>query len=230
MSRRRIASNIPALDSSVQLPSPPQFPDSSSNQQRVLDSAVLRGLRTPVTPLEQIIHTPEDPPSPFRSRMLTQKPKLSVLTTVRAAPAARPVIDASAEVDSPYIPFTPLDSPELSSTPTSQDLAASFDKLSMHPAYPFRASPSPSDIAATGSTLAKRSKLPLSLPRRLSYKAATSTINSTLTPNLNLQSAEGSGLASPFPLKLSLSAKLQPLTPCLSSPPLCLNRSPGGYF
>ncbi|TCD62257.1 hypothetical protein EIP91_007134 [Steccherinum ochraceum] len=226
MSQRRIASKLPALNCTVKLPC--AFPSLASN------ADLLGALSTPVTPLDQIMHTPSNPPNPCQSRDRTfkPKPKLSITTTIKAIPARQRDTDG---LNSPYLPFTPLETPDCSPSPTSR-LSKAFTKMNLS-SNPGLSSSSLQPLvtqkpaATLNGSLAPR-RIPLSLPRRLSYKSTFPTVASPLTPNMAasmLQPMNGSDLASPVTLKASFS--VLPATPLTSDPPTVSSqpRSPS-YF
>lgn len=237
MSRRRIASKIPALDYLVEMPpvsdflsAHPMCPAKTSNILNSSASAHFPENMNPVTPLDQIIHTPEEPPSPCRSRFLASKPKLSILTTIRAAPIQQYDMNANTEPDSPYLPFTPLDSPTCLDSPTLE-VVSHFTQLKVGDTPAPRTTSPPSIIKTTNHKTPR--SLPFCLPRRLSYRAVLPSAISPLTPNMAFslsQPTEGSDLASPLSLRrMSLSTASQPMTPLLPSSPALSSRSPG-YF
>ncbi|THH32970.1 hypothetical protein EUX98_g1223 [Antrodiella citrinella] len=220
MSKRRIASKIPALNCVVEIPPASNFVSTDHTDWTYLQ-----------TPLDQIMHTPDGPPDLCRPRASTAclKPKSSILTTIRPAPLKRLSIDPNAELDSPYVPFTPQESPSSRSSPTLE-LANKFNKMDIPNGVVNSASPS-HKFKATAYEVPW--KLSHTLPRRLSYKSALPSTSSPLTPNTFpglLPPIEGNNLASPVTLRTSYLPGLQPVTPLPVSGSSGVSGSPAGYF
>ncbi|CCM03912.1 uncharacterized protein FIBRA_06063 [Fibroporia radiculosa] len=125
MSRRRLASNIPALHSKVDLPPPPtswavsspsddtsRLPDGDFGPPALLffrrgesDLAEFTDTASsPVTPVEQIMHTPIEPPS-IGSRHFPKSRKLAILHLSLRSDLS---YESLCPLDSPDLPFTPL--------------------------------------------------------------------------------------------------------------------------
>ena len=185
----------------------------------------------PATPLDQIIHTPENPPRPWQSRMLTCKPKLSLFTTIRAAPVLQQTVNACHENDLSWFPFTPLESPQTSLSSPDAELVSQLSR----PEVCVLASPASPTSFMTARTTSQRvstnkepSRFPFPLPRRLSYKTTLPSTSSPLTPNLAfslLQPTEGDDLASPVSIPTSMPTILQPTTPCQARSPVSFPKS-----
>ncbi|KAH8102855.1 hypothetical protein BXZ70DRAFT_926831 [Cristinia sonorae] len=248
MSKRRIASKRPALDCVVEIPPSSGFMSvyfqDPTGQKAFPALAALSGdTNTPITPLDQIIAgTPQDPPTLCRTGMRTfkPKPKLSILTTIRPAhfSLARKGIDPLDELDSPYIPFTPLESPSSCFPSPTLEVSNRLSKLDISPfvrdksASPTVAPPSQTTTSNTGVNGTPR-KLPFSLPRRLSYKLAIPSMSSPLTPNTAnslMQPTEGNDLASPLALRASMPSVYRPVVPGSRTPNGSKPRSPASYF
>jgi len=132
MSRRRLASNIPTLQCRVEIPpapsffSPPTSPFGSPSPECATTEAALPAEllstaspmllvhRLPTkeiarylhTPIDQIMHTPEEPPAFPPLKIDRFRPRRTIRPRNRCQAAPEP---------SPYVPFTPLEPPSQAS-------------------------------------------------------------------------------------------------------------------
>ncbi|KAI0933683.1 hypothetical protein AcV5_005769 [Taiwanofungus camphoratus] len=242
MSSRRLASNIPALRSKIVLPPLPSFvatipcgsagpsspsgtPTGSSAHSLSRQAIILgRGYRVeggaPVTPIDQIIHTPSEPPEINRPSVAQTRILSSLYASCRSGALQGSLLA------SPSLPFTPPVNPTLHQFPTIEEnslhglfllasLPACVDpKLSRRPESSSDGSRLPmaeSNITQMEDYSLSPLRTPLTLscppsrarprplrvpiPRRLSYNHTTGT--TVLTPPTPRAADVYQGLASP---------------------------------
>lgn len=215
MSLRRLASNRPALHCHVDLPPIPIFPlqldDSSLNTPALLTilplDPRLRSDEKPLTPIAQIMpHTPENPPQCTHHD--TRKPKHKLKLDIDTAKPQR-ALEKDSSAPSPDLPFTPLETPTLCGSVESDGYP--FDLTQRLSALKMGISPSPpnnpSGNQPTSSSPARKTfkhLLPITIPRRLSYRLSTphslSPLSTNVTPR-GSQTSEAAMLASPLDLQ-----------------------------
>ncbi|CAL1703769.1 unnamed protein product [Somion occarium] len=247
MSRRRLASNRPALRCLVDLPPIPTFstptalPPPSLSSNAFLPTTVTSG-SIPVTPVTQIMHTPDNPPPQTQDATCkpTGKLKLNIDTIKSIHPGRSTVRDPMAV--SPYLPFTPLDTPTLHASlegdvyPFDLTQRLSGLKMGMTPSPPYSRlgkPPSPSSARKTPR------RLPFTLPRRLSYRLSAPLSPSPLSMLAcrGLRASDAITLASPLDIqkhsfhpKKSVGVAESPKGQAKSCSPAPNDNSPLGYF